>query len=183
MANVRAQLAGITPIFREGIAAATSALAEITFDLPLLALNQVYKIHRIIHTLETSLTFTVPAAADADIDETARAVYAISLTQGLAAVPDNYREDSCFWYKVLETQVMKAAAASLDTFQNRSGMPDVYVPPGGILVADNRISLYQILTGDNTPVVGTSNLEILVESVVVDSNTLQAIARAGDGFI
>ncbi len=175
----------VIPIFRE-VPAPTTAIAELVFDLPVLGPNTIWTIERIIHIAEQQpVTFTAPAAADADIDEVARSRYALSLDQGLAAVPTGYRRNRTLWYQNLVVLVQKSAAGGgVPVWQNIQGMPQVYVPfPKGIRIADARLSLYSILEGDNTPVGSVSVLELLVSARKGTTDVIMTIARSGEGFV
>jgi len=174
---------GLSPVFRP-VPAPTTTIAELTFDLPIgFGANVIYAIERIQMVQEADLTFTVPGAADADIDEQARQELALSVRQGLTAMPE-FRENGTFWKNVEEIQVQKSAAGSLDTFRKTLGHPLIYVPfPFGVHLTTPRVSLYTILTGDNTPVAAEGRMELLIRPIMATSDDILSITRGGEGFV
>ncbi len=178
-------IVGITPIFRP-VPAPTTTIAELTFDMPIgFGANVLYAIERIQLINETGLTWTVPAAADADTDEVAREEYALSINQGETTMME-FRERGCFYKHINEWQVMKSAAGGgVPTFRTlQLGHPFIFVPfPIPIVIATPRVSLYTILTGDNTPVGGAGRLEMLVRPMKVNADDILSLTRGGEGFI
>jgi len=170
------------------VAAPTTTIAEIAVNLPVTGGNVIFQVSRIIHSFEQQPIVSEPTpAATVDEFDTVRARYALSLEQGLAAIPTGYRRNSTFWYQNKELTFFKGNAASQAAIYRELGMPDVYHPlPSGILVADARLSLYTILEDPDTltGIVGSlSTLELLVRAIPASGDEILAIARAGDGFV
>jgi len=178
-------IVGVTPVFRP-VPAPTTTLAELTFDMPIgFGADILFAIERIQYIQETGLTWTVPAAADADIDEVAREEYALSINQGETTIME-FRERGCFWKHINEWQVMKSAAAGgVPTFRTLElGHPFIFIPfPIPLIIATPRVSLYTILTGDNTPVTGPARLEMLVRPIKVTASDILSLTRGGEGFL
>jgi len=173
-----------TPL-RFEIPAPTATIAEHRVDLPVIGGRVIYEVWRVIHCAEQMpVTFTVPAAADADIDEVARVRYALSLEQGLATIPAGYGRNSTLWYQNRDVLVQKSAAGGgVPVWQDKQGMPDIYLPQPPMLVADARLSLYTILEGDNTPVGVVSVFELLVRVRSANGDEIIDLARAGNGWM
>jgi hypothetical protein len=172
-----------TPL-RFEIAAPTATIAENRVDLPVIGGRVLYEVWRVIHVAEQMrVDYTTPAAADQDIAEEARVRYALSLEQGLAAIPTGYGRNSTLYYQDLTRQVRKSSAGDMVESVFKEGMPDIYLPQPPILVADARLSFYTILEGDNTPVGITSVLELLVRVRAANGDEILDLARAGNGWL